>query len=146
MADVHVHYVDVRFGDCDPAGIAYYPRFFDWFHQAMETWFGERLGIPYAELIVEDRRGVPAVHTEADFRAPLPLGERAGIEVRVARLGRTSMALSFRVVGEDGTLRAVGRTDVVMVDLDPSSADHLKPLPIEGDLRARIEAYTREIS
>ena len=41
----------VRFGECDPAGVAYYPEFFNWFHQAMEACFEDYLGVPYAEMI-----------------------------------------------------------------------------------------------
>ena len=64
---VHVHRVRVGFGDCDPAGIVYFPRFFHFFHEAMETWFDEVLGLPYAEMIGGRGLGFPAVHTEADF-------------------------------------------------------------------------------
>ena len=75
MRGVHIHRLEVRFGDCDPAGIVYFPRFYDFFHDAMETWFPARLGLRYAELVVGRKIGFPAVHTEADFSAPCALGE-----------------------------------------------------------------------
>ena len=68
MSQVHVYRLRVKFGDCDPAGIVYYPKFFDWFHQAMESWFDNVLGAPYASVIWDRKIGFPAAHTQADFK------------------------------------------------------------------------------
>ena len=42
------HTVRARFGACDPVGIVYFPRYFDWFHQAMEAWFDDALVESYS--------------------------------------------------------------------------------------------------
>src|SRR4051812_19837181 len=99
MRGVHVHRYEVRFGDCDPAGIVYFPRFFALFHEAMETWFAAGLGVAYAGLIVGRKLGFPAVHSEADFKVPCALGEAIAVELRVARLGTSSIALEYTVRG-----------------------------------------------
>ena len=44
--------IPVEFNHCDPAGIVYFPRFFGFFHDAMETWFAGRLGLAYASVVV----------------------------------------------------------------------------------------------
>ncbi len=141
MSGLHVHPVEVRFGDCDPAGIIYFPRFFALFHDAMETWFPARLGMRYAELVVGRKIGFPAVHTEADFSAPCALGEAIAIELRVARLGRSSIDLRYVVRGAGGDVRAVGATTCVVMDLDPASPGHRRPLAIPDDLRQKIERF-----
>lgn len=142
MSAVHTHRRTVRFGECDPAGILYYPRYFDWFHEAMESWFGEALGLPYVELIVGRGVGFPAVHTSCDYKQPSAFGQQVGVEVRVARVGRTSVDLRFTVRGAgDGELRCEGRTVVVHVDMDQQSATWMQPMPLGGELRAAIEAY-----
>lgn len=134
--------VPVRFGDCDPAGIVYFPKFFHFFHEAMETWFDEALGLPYKTLIVGRKIGFPAVHTEADFQLPFRMGEVALVELRVAKLGRTSIRFNYAVRGEGETaVRLTGATVCVVMDLDPQSAGFRKALPVPDDLRAAIERF-----
>jgi 4-hydroxybenzoyl-CoA thioesterase len=138
----HRHRVTVRFGDCDPAGVVYFPRFFDWFHQAMETWFGDALGVPYAEVIGQRKLGFPAVHTEADFRQPCRLGEELAVELQVTEVKRTSIRLAYTIRGwEDDSIRATGATVCVAVDLVPGSAQPLRTVAFPADLRSRIEAF-----
>ena len=44
----HTTTVQVRWGDADPAGIAFYPRFFEWYDIGTEALFAS-LGLPWAE-------------------------------------------------------------------------------------------------
>jgi 4-hydroxybenzoyl-CoA thioesterase len=141
MSGVHVHLVEVRFGDCDPAGIIYFPRFFALFHDAMETWFPARLGLRYAELVVGRKIGFPAVHTEADFQAPCALGDAIAVELRVAALGRSRIELRYIVRGAAGDERVRGATTCVVMDLDPASPNYRRALAIPDDLRQRIERF-----
>ena len=141
MSGVHVHLIEVRFGDCDPAGIIYFPRFFALFHDAMETWFPARLGLRYADIILGRKIGFPAVHTEADFRAPCVLGDVIAVELRVARLGRSTIDLRFVVRGAGGDERVQGATTCVVMDLDPASPGYRRALAIPDDLRRRIEGF-----
>ena len=137
---VHKLALDVRFGDCDPAGIVYFPRFFDFFHQAMESWFPTHLGLGYDELICERKLGFPAVHTEADFKRPSRFGESIEIHQRVTQLGRTSIHFAYEVHGPDG-LRATGRSVCVVMNLDTTSPGHGTAVELPTQLRARIEAF-----
>ena len=65
MNHFFLHHRTVRFGECDPAGVVYYPIFFNWFHECMEVWFEEALQVPYAEVI--QNIGFPAKSCEANF-------------------------------------------------------------------------------
>ena len=142
MSQVHVYKLRVKFGDCDPAGIVYYPKFFDWFHQAMESWFDNVLGARYASVIWDRKIGFPAAHTQADFKAPCNIGEDLAIEVRVDRVGRSAVHLAFRVRGDgDDTTRAIGSTIVVTVSLDPESEYHMRPMALPEDLSTRIRSF-----
>lgn len=138
------HPLRVRFGDCDPAGIVYFPRFFDFFHQAMEGWF-DVLGRPYHEVVMGQHVGFPAVHTEADFRRPVAFGEDVHVELRVGRIGDSSLELRYEVRGVDEAAedppRLTGRTVVVVMDLDPASPGFRKGMPIPSHLRSAIEAF-----
>ena len=139
-AGVHEHVIDVRFGDCDPAGIVYFPRFFDFFHQAMETWFPTHLGCGYDEFVRVRKLGFPAVHSEADFERPCRFGERVRVRMRVTKLGRTSIGFAYEIWGDDGR-RATGRSVCVVMNLDERSAEHGRAVELPAQLRAKIEAF-----
>lgn len=137
---MHELAIEVRFGDCDPAGIVYFPRFFDFFHQAMETWFPTHLGFGYDEFVRVRKLGFPAVHTEADFARPSRFGDRIEVHQRVTKLGRSSIAFAYEVHGADG-LRATGRSVCVVMDLDDRSPSHGKSVAMPEQLRAKILAF-----
>lgn len=93
----------VRFGEIDEAGIVYYPRFFNFYHLAMEEFFEQAVGTPYAEVIKGWKVGFPTVHVQADFFKPLRFGDVMTIAVSVTKLGRSSVRMRYRVrrTGED---------------------------------------------
>ncbi len=142
---VHRHPIEVRFGDCDPAGIVYFPRFFDFFHQAMESWFAAHLEVDYGEVIMGRKIGFPAVHTEADFARPCAFGERIVVELRVEGMGRSSLRLAYAVRGAadpaDSPPRVVGKTVVTAFDLEPSHASYRRAIPIPEGLARAIRAF-----
>ena len=80
----------VRFGEIDEAGIVYYPRFFNFYHLAMEEFFEKAVGVPYPEIIKGWKVGFPTVHVEADFLSPLKYGDVMLIAVSFAKVGRSS--------------------------------------------------------
>jgi 4-hydroxybenzoyl-CoA thioesterase len=137
----HLLPVRVGWGHCDPAGIVYFPRFFEMFHAAMESWFSDALGLPYQDVIMGRKVGFPAVHTEADFRRPSVFGEDIVVEQRVERLGRTSIEFAYRVIDAAGQLRLSGRTVCAVMDLDPDHATFRRAVELPEDMRARIEAF-----
>ena len=120
----------MRFADVDYAGIVYYPRYFHYFHLALEEFLREHLGRGgYRGLLDDDRIGFPAVSVNCDYKAPLRFGDLAEIELSIAKRGRTSISLCFRVfrVVDDNsqqprTLCAQGKTVCAIVDLGQFSA------------------------
>ena len=137
-ASVFALSVPIRFGDCDPAGILYYPRYFDLFHQAMEAWFDGPLGLSYARFLGEDRLGLPAVAAQAQYLAPCTFGEVVRVELSVERLGTSSIAFAYSVRGADTSERAVGRVTCVVMDLDAARPTYRRAVPIPVALRERI--------
>ncbi|MBY0236971.1 MAG: acyl-CoA thioesterase, partial [Burkholderiaceae bacterium] len=49
----------VRFGHCDPAGIVFYPRYFEMLNALVEDWFTQGLQVDYAQLLGPRRVGMP---------------------------------------------------------------------------------------
>ena len=72
-----IYRVTVQWGDCDPAGIVYFPRFFDFLHRAMEDWFTYGLEERFADFIMVKKLGIPTVSTHTDFVGPARF-DRAG--------------------------------------------------------------------
>jgi len=140
---VHAHRVRVYWGHCDPAGIVYFPRFFDMFHEAMETWFSDALQAPYDDVIVRRKIGFPSVHTEADFSKPTAFGETVVVQLRLAELGRSSMRLVYRIHGaeDEDDVRGTGSTVCAVMDLDPTSQRFRRSMPLPNDLRAAMQAF-----
>ena len=142
MAGISTLNFMVKFGHCDVAGIAYFPRIFDWFHQGMENWVEHELGVPYAAFIQKKKCGLPAVKTEAEFVGPCVLGDHLQIQTSVSRLGTCSLDLRYRIIEPiTQSLRVTGRTTVVMVDLDSISDNYMSPIPIPQEMRERIVQF-----
>ena len=83
----------VRFSDCDPAGIVFFPQYLVMLNGVVEEWFDRALAIPYAELVGSRRVGLPTVRLEVDFTAVSRHGDKLQWRVSVARLGRSSLTL-----------------------------------------------------
>jgi 4-hydroxybenzoyl-CoA thioesterase len=112
----------VRFADVDHAGIVYYPRFFDYFHQAFEELFRVRMGPTAYLALLDDRKiGFPAVKASCDYRAPLRFGDSVAIELSVARVGDRSVTFRYRALrlreGEADVVAAEGEVVTAVTDL-----------------------------
>jgi 4-hydroxybenzoyl-CoA thioesterase len=121
----------VRFGDLDPAGVAYYPRLVHYLHVAFEDFFVGHVGRPYADVIAEGL-GFPTVKLEMEYESPVRLGERVDVTVAVERIGRTSADVRYEArVGDRVAFRA--RNVVVAIDMKT-----FEPRPIPDWLRERF--------
>ena len=128
----------VRFGECDPAGVVYYPVFFTWFHEAMEAWFEQALERPYADVI--KTVGFPAVKTEAQFRRPCHVGDEVFVMLSLSALERSSMTLQFRIIDSDAQLRATGSVTCVSIGV-AAGEFQFKAIRIPEQLSSLMEAY-----
>lgn len=66
----------VEWGDCDAAGIVYYPAFFDWFDRTFQRWLRSR-GMSQRTLALEfGIIGTALVDAGARFTGPLTFGDQ----------------------------------------------------------------------
>ena len=86
----------LRFGDCDPSGIAYYPSYLRILDGAIEDFFIS-LGAPRDRMISAMRVGTPTVTLNLVFERPGFQGDELTIDIRVTRLGRTSLDLAHTI-------------------------------------------------
>lgn len=126
----------IRFGDIDRAGIVYYPRFFHYFHVALEEFFSSELGVDFHTVIDQHRIGIPVVHLETDFSRPFNYGDNIEVEVVPVQIGQTSITFQYRAFKKDhATAHIVSRQTTVCMDIDT-----FKKKPIPEWLRQRLTA------
>lgn len=132
----------VRWGECDPAGIAYTPRFLDYVVSTHEAFISLMLGGPIHQLKSAAGVDFPVRGVEIDFRSTLPLDAQFDMEVRVGAIRNRSFDLHViarKVEAEGkriGPVAFVARISPVTVDRATRAA-----APIPKDLKARIAAY-----
>jgi 4-hydroxybenzoyl-CoA thioesterase len=126
----------VRFADCDPAGIVFYPKFLVMFNNLVEDWCRDGLGFSFDEIVVQRGWGLPTVHLEVNFIAPSRLGEVLTASLYVRNIGTSSIGADISLSGPDDTDRVRGKVVLVLTD----RRNH-KSFPIPDDLRAKISEF-----
>lgn len=120
----------VRFSDCDPFGIAYYPQIVDALHDT-SAMFVESIGWPYYEM-VEHGFGLPIVEVNVEFSSPVRAGDRVEIGLD-HRVGTSSLRFEYDGC-VDGATVFEGFEQRVCVEV---GGDESRPLP--DDLRRALE-------
>lgn len=127
----------VRFGDCDPAAIVFYPRYVEMLNNVCEEWFEKGLGLPWGQMHRAEHRGMPIVDLHVRFLRPSRLGERLDFSLVLAALGRSAVTLD--IVGEGaGERRLEAQLKLVHSDLRGPKAT-----AIPAELRDRMKAFLR---
>jgi YbgC/YbaW family acyl-CoA thioester hydrolase len=103
---VGVFACQVHWGDCDPAGIIFYPTYFRWMDAACWS-FMESAGYG-AKRMRAEHRAMPLVSAECRFLAPAEHGDRCEVRSRIARFGGKSFVVAHQIVRSDGTPLAEG--------------------------------------
>jgi 4-hydroxybenzoyl-CoA thioesterase len=89
--------IHIEWGDCDPAHIVYFPRYFEFF-DACTTALFKRAGISKPKMLKTYRIvGIPVVDIKATFRAPSRFGDEVVVESEIAELGRSSFCVHHRL-------------------------------------------------
>jgi 4-hydroxybenzoyl-CoA thioesterase len=122
----------LRFADCDPAGIAYYPRYLALCDGVIEEWTEEVVGVSRLKLHFELGWGLPTVALQADFTAVSRLGDQLDFMLTVPALGRSSIELAMEVACAGERRFGITYTQV-LVDMGS-----VKAVPWPENWRARI--------
>lgn len=128
----------LRFAHCDNAGIAFFPRLVEMINSLVEDWFDEELGINFRQFHQDLERGVPAVALSVEFLGPAHMGDILVYSLSVIEIGRSSVTLAVSAEVEGGRPVLVASHKVVFADV---SGDRPRPVPLEGELREKIEMY-----
>jgi 4-hydroxybenzoyl-CoA thioesterase len=123
----------IRFSECDPAGIVFYPQYFVMFNDLLEEWVDSLLPIGFAGYIADRRFGMPTVRLEADFKAISRMGDEVGLSLQVVRLGTKSLTLLLCCTGVGGDTRMTVTQTLVTTSLETHTS-----IPIPDELREAI--------
>jgi 4-hydroxybenzoyl-CoA thioesterase len=136
MAKIHVHRVEVHFGDCDPAGIVFFPNFSRWMDEASLAFFRVQGVPPWRELLkTRGIVGTPLLEIHTRFHQPATYGET--IEVHTSIEAWAAKTFCHRhVIKRGDTILCEGTEVRAFVIRDPADPGRIKAIPIPEDIRA----------
>lgn len=130
--------VQLHWGDCDPAGIIFYPTYFRWFDAATWSLFAS---VGYsARRMRAEHLAMPLVAADCEFKNPAEQQDRCEVRSRITRWGSKSFVVRHEVVREDGTLLAQGSETRVWGRYASGPGSSLKGQPISEELKALFRA------
>lgn len=127
--------VRIEWGDCDPAGIIFYPRYFEIFDHATAALFERALGMTKFEYLKAYAfAGFPLVDSRARFLRPTRFGDDVTVE-STAAFGTSSFTVEHRIVLKDIVCAECTEKRVWVVrDRD----GHMKGLAVPEAVRAKF--------
>ena len=88
----------VEWGECDPAGIVFYPNFYRWFDDGTQNMMAEH-GFGQAKMIEKfNIAGFPLIETHASFIKPVLWGEQVRVECTVVEHSRKMFKVVHKVL------------------------------------------------
>jgi len=132
--------VDIHFGDCDPAGIVFFPNFSRWMDAASLAFFME-CGLPPWRELVKTRGivGTPLLEINTRFHKAATYGETITINTWVEEW-RAKVFIQLhrvtRVQGDRVDLICEGREVRAFVERDAQNPDRLRAMLVPEDIKA----------
>lgn len=126
--------IEIAWGDCDPAGIVFYPRYFEYFDACTARLFELALGM---KKIAWTKHygivGFPMVDTRAVFKIPSRYGDIVTIETRTMEIRRSTFDVEHRILKE-GALAVEGFETRVWTGRDPDDPSRIRSIPIPQEV------------
>jgi 4-hydroxybenzoyl-CoA thioesterase len=130
------YHVEVQFGDCDPAGIVFFPNFLRWMDAASLSFFMQ-CGLPPWRELVKTRGivGTPLLEINTRFVKSATYGETLTISTHIDEW-RPSVFVQVHRVTRGEELICEGREVRAFVRRDSDNPDRLRAMPIPEDIQA----------
>ena len=122
MSEIFRVPIQIRFAHCDPAGIVFYPRYFELINGVVEDWCAQGLGMSFHEMHVVKDIGLLTVHIETDFVKTSMLGDLLTAELCILKLGRASVTVEIKMLGAEQDLRLRAELVLVMAHVEQRKA------------------------
>jgi 4-hydroxybenzoyl-CoA thioesterase len=125
--------IQIEFNHCDPAGIVFYPRYFEMVNSVIENFFADVVGRSFAQMHNGAENGVPTVAIETSFQRPSRLGDKVLFSLKIEKIGGSSLQMLIEGRGPEG-LRLTVRITVAWID-------RMKAAPWPAEMRMALERY-----
>ena len=128
--------IRVQWGDCDPAGIVYYPRYFEWFDASSILLFEKATGMTKIRMLEKyNGAGLALLEARAVFKVASQYGDDIQVETRVTEFRRSSYFVQHTVKKGD-VLALEGFETRLWTTRDPADPMRLKSAPMPDEIRA----------
>lgn len=125
----------IRFAHCDPAGIVFYPRYFEMINNVVEDWMSS-MDWAFSHFITERNEGFPTVSIQCQFMSPCKIGDQLDFELRLLKLGRSSCTVSVTALNAGVPVLKTENVLVYTARAVEEGSIEIPPL-----LRERMSAY-----
>jgi 4-hydroxybenzoyl-CoA thioesterase len=137
MSKTTVYEVKVQFGDCDPAGIVFFPNFSKWMDASSLHFFMECGIPPWRELIkTHGIVGTPLLEINTQFRQPATYGETLQIHTSIVEW-RAKVFIQKHVVMRGDTLLCEGLETRAFVIHPEGEPDRIKAIAVPEFIRTK---------
>lgn len=128
----------VQWGDCDPAGIIFYPTYFRWMDAACWALFAS---VGYdAKRMRAEHLAMPLVSADCQFLYPAEQGDRCEVRSSIVRFGGKSFVVAHEVQRADGMALAKGTETRVWGKFEAGPGTRLRGVAMPEELKARFRA------
>ena len=135
---VHAFPCQVQWGDCDPAGIIFYPTYFRWIDAATWALFDS---VGYGpKWMRAEHMAMPLVSAECAFIFPAEHGDRCEVRSRIGRFGGKSFVVEHDIVRSDSTALAKAKETRVWGRYVEGPGTPMKGQIIPEDMKTRFRA------
>lgn len=136
MSKTTTHTVDVQFGDCDPAGIVFFPNFSRWMDAASLSFFMQ-CGVPPWRELVKTRGivGTPLLEINTKFLKSVTYGERIVVHTHIEQW-REKVFIQVHKVMRGDEVVCEGSEVRAFVKRDADNPDRLRAIPVPEDIKA----------
>jgi 4-hydroxybenzoyl-CoA thioesterase len=129
---------EVHWGDCDPAGIIFYPTYFRWMDAACWAFLAS---VGYdAKRMRAEQLAMPLVAADCQFVFPAQQGDRCVVRSSIARFGGKSFVVTHDVQREDGMALAKGSETRVWGKFESGPGTRMRGQAIPEELKALFRA------
>jgi len=130
----------VEWGDCDPAGIVFNPRFFEFFDASSWLLFETALGVKQQDIAsTYGIVGIALVDARANFLKPIKFGDKIEIASRVSEFRRSSFDVEHRISLGDALAVEGGETRV-WAKRSTDDPEKIAAMAIPQDVIAKFNA------
>lgn len=130
--------IQIEWGDCDPFGIVFFPRYFEYFDACTNALFHRALGYPKAEMLRRHHiAGIPLVQASCNFLIPSSFGDLVTVESSVTQWGTSSFSVQHKLYRGD-TLAVEGSEKRVWTVRVPGETSKAKGQPVPKEVMEKF--------